>query len=94
MKPTIYIDMTTETLVKNALTEAHKAFVKNPNATNWDVCVRAMFTHQQLQWAKRSSLVDREKLAFDLDHNPMGEWQNIISRATTGKDIRTAMDGV
>lgn len=85
------LDMTAETLVKNQLTEAHKAFVKNPNGVNWDVCTRAMFTHQQLQWAKRSSLVDREKLAFDLEHNPFGEWQNIISRATTGKDIRTAM---
>ena len=91
MKPTIYIDMTCETLVKNQLTEAHKAFAKNPHATNWDVCTRAMFTHQQLQWAKRSSLVDREMLQFDLDHNPISEWQNIISRATLGQDIRTAM---
>jgi len=94
MKPTIYIDMTAETLVKKALTFAHKAFVKNPTAFGWDVCVRAMFTHQQLQYAKRSPAIDIEKLAFDLEHNCMGEWQNIISRATTGKDIRTAMDGV
>lgn len=91
MKPTVYIDMTVETQVKQALTQAHKAFAKNPNGVNWLVCTRAMFTHQQLQWAKRSSLVDREKLAFDLEHNPLGEWQNIISRATTGKDIHAAM---
>lgn len=91
MKPTVHIDMTVETLIKQALIQAHKAFAKNPNSVNWDVCTRAMFTHQQLQFAKRCSLVDREKLAFDLDHNPFGEWQNIICRATTGKDIRAAM---
>lgn len=91
MKPTVYIDMTAETLVKNQLIEAHKAFVKNPNGFNWHLCTKAMFTHQQLHYAKCSPTVDREKLQFDLDHNPVGEWQNIISRATTGKDIRTAM---
>jgi hypothetical protein len=91
MKPTVYIDMTVETQVKNALTAAHKAFAKNPNATNWDVCTRAMFTHQQLQYAKRSPSVDREKLAFDLDANPVGAWQDIISRATCGEDIHKAM---
>jgi hypothetical protein len=91
MKPTVYIDMTVETQVKNALTAAHKAFAKNPNATNWDVCTRAMFTHQQLQYAKRSPSVDREKLAFDLDQNPVGAWQDIISRATCGEDIYKAM---
>lgn len=91
MKPTVYIDMTVETQIKNALTAAQKAFVKNPNAINWDVCIRAMFTHQQLQYAKYSAAVDRGLLQFNLDNNPVGEWQNIISRATTGKDIRAAM---
>lgn len=91
MKPTVYIDMTVETQVKQALIQAQKAFAKNPNGFNWHICTRAMFTHQQLHYANCSPTVDREKLAFDLDHNPIGEWQNIISRATTGKDIHAAM---
>jgi len=75
-------------VVKNALTAAHKAFVKLPNSTNWQVCLRAMFTHQQIDHAIRSHAVDRNKLAFDLTVNPRGEWQNIICRATLGLGIR------
>jgi hypothetical protein len=78
-------------VVKNALTAAHKAFVKLPSATNWQVCLRAMFTHQQLEYAIRSHIVDREKLAFDLTANPQGEWQNIVCRATLGSDIKDAL---
>jgi hypothetical protein len=50
-----------------------------------------MFTHQQLEFAIRSQIVDREKLAFDLTANTQGEWQNVISRATTGSDIKDAL---
>jgi hypothetical protein len=74
-------------VVKDALTAAQKAFTKNPSATNWQVCLRAMFTHQQIAYAIRSHSVDRYKLAFDLSINPLGDWQNVICRATTGADI-------
>jgi len=76
---------------KNSLKFAQRNFNMNPSSTRWIVTVRAMFTHQQLQYAKRSPSVDREKLAFDLDQNPVGAWQNIISRATCGEDIHKAM---
>jgi hypothetical protein len=93
MTATIHTDFTNvEAFTKDDMNRAHKAFVKNPSATNWDVCTRAMFTHQQLQYAKRSPSVDREKLAFDLDANPVGAWQDIISRATCGEDIYKAMN--
>jgi hypothetical protein len=73
---------------KSTLTAAQKDFAKNPNSTNWDVCLRAMFTYQQIGFAIRSSAVDREKLAFDLNANPVGEWQNAICRATLGLGIK------
>jgi FPC/CPF motif-containing protein YcgG len=75
-------------VIKNDLAAAQRAFAKLPNSTNWQVCLRAMFTHQQIDHAIRSHAVDRNKLAFDLTVNPRGEWQNIICRATLGLGIR------
>jgi hypothetical protein len=86
-----YIDNTTETWAKDALTTAQRAFTKNPNSLNWNLCLKAMFTHQQVQFAARSNTVDHEKLSFDLDNNPIGEWQNIICRATVGYPVREAL---
>jgi hypothetical protein len=75
-------------LIKIELVLAQKAFNKLPNSTNWQVCLRVMFAHQQMGFAIRSHTVDREKLAFDLTANPRGEWQNIICRATLGLGMR------
>lgn len=64
------------------LKDAQKAFNKNPNGMNWNISLRAMLTYQQLEFALRSATVDREKLMFDLEHNPIGNWQDVICRAT------------
>ena len=76
---------------KDALAAAHRAFAKNPSATNWDVLQRAAFTYQQIEWASRTHTIDREKLDFDLDSNPIGEWQNVICRTTVGSGVREAL---
>ena len=76
---------------KDALAAAHKAFAKAPNSTNWDVLQRAAFTFQQVEWASRSASVDREKLDFDLDNNLIGDWQDIICRATVGTGVRDSL---
>lgn len=75
-------------LIKLELIVAQKAFNKQPNSTNWQVCLRAMFAHQQIGFAIRSNVVDREKLAIDLHTSTRGEWQNIICRATLGLGMR------
>jgi glucuronate isomerase len=77
--------------VKADLTAAQKAFTKAPNSTNWQACLRAMFTHQQIVFAVGSKSVDHNYLAFTLTNNPRAEWQNVISRATTGVDIKDAL---
>jgi hypothetical protein len=76
--------------VKKDLAAAQKSFAKHPNAANWRDCLRLMFTHQQLEMVLRSSTVcDRYKLAFDLiENNEPEQWQEIISRATTGNGVR------
>ena len=75
----------------DSLKLAQKNFNKNPNAFHWNLCVSAMLVHQQANIAVRSQWVDREKLSFDLDNNPIGAWGDIICRATMGKDIRDLM---
>ena len=76
---------------KDALAAAHRDFAKNPSATHWDVLTRAAMTYQQIEWASRTHTIDREKLAFKLDSNPLGEWENLICRETLGVGVRTAL---
>ena len=77
--------------IKNELAAAQKAFTKLPTATHWKVCIRAMFTHQQICYAIGSHIVDRDKLALDLTIKPLGEWQDIICRATVGVGIEDSL---
>jgi hypothetical protein len=76
---------------KAKLIAAQKAFNKEPNGANWTACLRAMFIHQQMSWAIRSTVVNRSKLAFDLINNEPHLWGDIISRATLGLDLTQAM---
>ena len=71
----------------DSLKLAQRNYNKNPNAFHFQMCLRFMLIHQQLGNAVRSHVVDREKLSFDLDNNPIGLWGDIICRATTGKDL-------
>jgi predicted amidohydrolase len=79
---------------KEVLARAHRDFAKNPSATHWNVLTRAAFTYQQIEYANRTHTIDREKLAFDLDSNPINEWQNVICRATVGAGILDALNNL
>ena len=74
-----------------ALKQAQKAFNREPNAQNWTLCVKAMLVHQQLEWAARSTSVDKGKMLFDFESNPVGAWPDVVCRATLGIDAATAM---
>lgn len=74
-----------------ALKQAQKAFNREPNAQNWTLCVKAMLVHQQLEWASRSTSVDKGKMLFDFESNPVGAWPDVVCRATIGMDAATAM---
>lgn len=74
-----------------ALKQAQKAFNREPNGQNWTLCVKAMLVHQQLEWAIRSTSVDKGKMLFDFESNPVGAWPDVVFRATLGMDASTAM---
>lgn len=73
--------------IKKDLAAAQRAFAKHPSADNWRICLRLMLTHQQMARAIKARHVDRYKLAFDLTANPVSEWQEIVSRATTNSSV-------
>ena len=74
------------------LKDAQKAFNKQPTALNWRLCQRAMMTYQQLDGACTSVRVDRNKLMFDLESNPLSVWPDAICRATLGLTCDQALN--
>jgi len=74
-----------------ALKHAQKQFAKEPNAQHWTDCLKAMMVYQQLEYALRGISVDREKLMFDLESNPLGRWPDVICRATVGMTCADAI---
>lgn len=85
------LDEVLTTYALPALKLAQQQFNKEPNAQNWNACLGAMMTYQQLKYSLRSVSVDREKLMFDLEHNPLGVWPDVICRATIGMTCADAI---
>lgn len=73
---------------KTQLKFAQRDFAKTPNCARWNCALRAMFIYQQADYASRSATVDRPALLEELAGKPCGHWDDIISRATTGKGVR------
>lgn len=77
---------------KDHLVNAQKQFNREPNATNWNVCLRAMITHQQLGYALRSATVDKDKLFHELECSPLGDWQDLICLNALGLSCADALN--
>lgn len=73
------------------LKDAQKRFNKHPNAANWQACLRAMLTYQQISYAAGRPVFDDGKLLFDLESNPIGHWQDVICRNTIGLTCAEAL---
>ena len=78
-----------QTLILAELTLRQKDFAKQPNANNWNRCVEAMLTHQQLEYAIRSKQVDAEALAENL--RGRSDWHNAICEATLNMSCADAL---
>lgn len=85
-----------QSLTLAELTRRQKDFAKQPNANNWNRCVEAMLTHQQLEYAARSRQVNAEILAETL--RGRSDWHNVICEATLNMScadaLREAASGV
>ncbi len=81
----IFVDLTLSELKLR-----QKRFNANPTGSNWNACLEAMLTHQQLGYAMRSPSIDPEKLAFDL--RQASDWHNIVCRATLGLTCAEALN--
>jgi hypothetical protein len=69
---------------KDHLDNVQKKFNKDPNAIHWNICIKAMLTHQQLTYAVKSTKVDKDKLFRELEESPIGYWQDVICLNTLG----------
>lgn len=77
---------------KRTMQEAHKAFVANPNATNWNAAVRAMYVYQQAEQAVRSVSVDHTSLTSRLAKANTNTWGDLISMATVQCTVQDAVE--
>ena len=78
-----------QTLTIAELARRQKDFNAQPNANNWNRCVEAMLTHQQLEWAIRSRQVDAVALAEELKGR--SDWHNVICEATLNMSCADAL---
>lgn len=76
---------------KREMDRQHRDFRKEPTAHNWQVLTRSMLAYQQIKYAVRSSSVDREALTAALAAAPLGEWEDIVCRATLGMDCAAVL---
>ena len=73
------------------LVAAQERFNRRPTGTHWQMCNRAMMVYQQVDWAVDSPHVDRVKLIMDLDEASAIDWGDIITRATLGMSVASAL---
>ena len=76
---------------KNSLKFAQRNFNVNPSSTRWIVTIRAMFVFQQVDAAMRMPYFDQQALLDSLQGVPYGQWDELISMATTGMNLRDAL---
>ena len=74
-----------------ALKFAQRDFKKNPNAVHWMITTRAMFVFQQVDYAMRMPYFDQQALLESLQGEPYLKWEDLISVATTGMNVRDAL---
>ena len=78
-----------QSLILAELTRRQKDFAKQPNSNNWNRCVEAMLTHQQLEYAIRSRQMNPEGMAETL--RSRSDWHNVVCEWTLGMDCATAL---
>jgi hypothetical protein len=87
--------MTTITLsiiqstAKAELTQAQKAFIKQPSSLNWIATTRAMMVYQQASSHHAHRIADL--LVAKVTPLPMGEWPEAIVQCTLGMSIDEAI---
>lgn len=73
---------------KNQLTLWQKNFNKNPNALHWKMLTHYMMVYQQAHYlSSPSAATARDDLLSQLDILPLGNWDETIVRAMTGRKV-------
>jgi hypothetical protein len=70
---------------------AQHHFSLNPNSTNWNRSMFAMYVYQQTEQAFPSAGVDTDKLLAQLNAAQQRYWGDLISMATVGKLVKEVL---
>jgi hypothetical protein len=73
------------------LSLAQHHFSLNPNSTNWNRSMFAMYVYQQTEQAFPSAGVDTDKLLAQLNAAQQRYWGDLISMATVGKLVKEVL---
>ena len=80
--------------LKGRVQRASKAFIKSPNATNWNVQTREAFAYQQAFYFFHSSTRTTEQkfnLLVRLSKVTHGEWPDAICLSAIGESLESAL---
>ena len=77
---------------KGQLTYFQKQFNKSPSALHWRLVTHYMMVYQQaMQLDRDSASTVRTDLLKQLDSLPVGEWDECIVQAMTGRSVADAV---
>ena len=81
-----------QTFAKNQLAFWQKQFNKAPSAMHWKMVVHFMMVYQQANYlTSPSAATARDDLLQRLDALPLGEWDEAIVQAMTGRSVSDAV---
>ena len=81
-----------QTFAKNQLAFWQKQFNKTPSAMHWKMVVHFMMVYQQANYlTSPSAATARDDLLQRLDALPLGEWDEAIVQAMTGRCVSDAV---
>lgn len=79
------------TYASKQLRSAQAKFAKNPNAGNWNACLRTMLVYQQAHYVLNGTR-DWSALFSTLERAYQDNWDAIICQHTLGQSVNEALE--
>ena len=80
--------------LKLRVKQASADFVKNPNATNWNVQTRSAFVYQQAHYffyGVSRTYEQKQDCLRELCNEPNGNWGDVICKHALGETLQSAL---
>lgn len=80
--------------LKRSVKQASDSFIKNPNATNWNVQTRSAFIYQQAHfyfYGVSRTYSQKQDCLRELCDTPFGDWGHVICHHALGETLQSAL---